>query len=233
MRLDKYLAKMTVLSRNEVAKAARKGRILINGEVVKSAKFNVDEDSDIVTLDGEDITFRENIYIMMNKPDGVICSTRDRQKTVLELLPIDVGQREPFSCGRLDKDTTGLVLLTDDGAWAHGITSPNRNCGKAYLVNSKTELTEKDIKLFENGFLLDEEEEKPTLPAILEKLDECYYKLIIFEGRYHQVKRMFEAVGNEVTRLHRDSIGELKLDPDLEEGDWRYLTEEEVGALRS
>ena len=232
MRLDKLTASASELSRSEAARAIKKGFVQVNGRVAKNAKDNVDPLQDEVTLYDEVLFYREFVYLMLNKPQGYICSTKDEKKqTVLELLPKIMACREPHSCGRLDIDTTGLVLLTDDGSWSYGITSPKKKCIKTYFVNSAEELSEEDIQALEEGVMLDGED-KLTLPAQLKKLGDCYYELKIMEGRFHQIKRMFIARDNMVVKLHRHSIGLITLDEDLAEGDFRELSADEVDVLR-
>ena len=228
IRLDKMIAKCTDLTRSEATRALKNGFVKVNDIPQKVGKSTIDLANDVVTFDGEVLEYRETIYFMLNKPKGYVCAAKDeRLKTVLDLLPPALASREPFSCGRLDIDTTGLVILTDDGTWAHGITSPKRKCEKSYLVGSVSELSDEDMKNLEQGVYLDGDD-KITAPAKIEKIDEKTYRLKITEGRYHQVKRMFEAVDNMVKSLHREKIGGLSLDDDLAEGNWRDLTAEEV-----
>lgn len=228
LRLDKIISKCTDLSRSEATRALKAGYVIVNDRPERSGKISIDPINDKVFFDGEELIYREKIYLMLNKPKGFVCAAKDhRLKTVLELLPSSLASREPFSCGRLDADTTGLVLLTDDGSWGHSITSPKKKCIKTYLVLSNLELSEKDMHLLETGVYLDGDE-KITAPATIEKLDEKNYRLKITEGRYHQVKRMFEAVGNRVVGLHREKIGDLILNKELQEGNWRELSEAEV-----
>ena len=228
IRLDKIISKCTDLTRSEATRALKAGYVRVNGKPEKSGKISVDPVDDEILFDGEKLIYREQIYLMLNKPQGYVCAAKDeRLKTVLELLPPALASREPFSCGRLDADTTGLVLLTDDGAWGHSITSPKKLCVKTYLVGSNSELGEGEMKSLEEGVYLDGDE-KITAPAKIAKLDEKTYSLQITEGRYHQVKRMFAAVGSKVISLHREQIGDLALDVSLSEGDWRELSEDEV-----
>ncbi|MDD7987516.1 pseudouridine synthase [Lentisphaera marina] len=228
VRLDKLIAKCTDLTRSEATRALKNGFVKLNNIPQKQGKTMVDLKNDVVTFDDEILEYRETIYFMLHKPKAYVCAAKDeRLKTVLDLLPPALASREPFSCGRLDIDTTGLVILTDDGTWAHGITSPKRKCEKTYLVGSASELSLEDMKELEEGVYLDGDD-KITAPAKIEKIDAKTYRLKITEGRYHQVKRMFEAVGNMVKSLHREQIGDLILDEDLAEGQWRDLSTEEV-----
>lgn len=228
MRLDKYISNQTTLSRSEAVKVIRAGKVSVDGTVFRDPKSQVNENSCQVQLNGESVSFKKNIYIMLHKPVGFISSTEDKYlKTVLDLLPDEITCRKPFPCGRLDIDTTGLVLLTDDGVWSHKITSPKKKCFKTYLVNTLKSLSEEDMKKLEEGVYLDGDD-KITQPAMIREIDKCRYELKISEGRFHQVKRMMEAVGNKVVKLHRQAIGEIILDTDLKEGDFRELSEDEV-----
>ncbi len=232
MRLDKYLSKCTDLSRSEATRALKNGFVKLNGSAVRDGKTNMDYLVDEVLFDGEPLLYRENIYLMLNKPQGYICSTEDEKcATILELISSAFASRKPYACGRLDIDTTGLVLMTDDGNWSYGITAPKKKCEKTYLIDSASELSDDDMSKIEEGLFLDDDE-KITAPAKIEKLGELKYRLKITEGRFHQVKRMFEAVGNMVKKLHREQIGPIVLDSSLDLGQWRELTTEEVDSLR-
>ncbi|WP_018694370.1 pseudouridine synthase [Algicola sagamiensis] len=229
MRLDKYLCENTNLTRTLAKKAISNGEVTINGTPAKKGSDKITE-NDEVYFEGtviDKIGFR---YIMLHKPQNMICSTIDEAyPSVLNLL--DIVKRERLRiAGRLDVDTTGLVLVSDDGAWLHQIASPNQQCDKCYHVSLAEPLKGEEAKIFGQGLLL-RGEEKPTKPAKLETVSSKQVKLTISEGKYHQVKRMFAAVGNRVTALHRASIGAVLLDPELKEGEWRYLTHEEIKAL--
>jgi 16S rRNA pseudouridine516 synthase len=226
IRLDKLISQSTDLSRKEVKRLAHKGEIRVNGEVVKSTDFKVDE-SDVVTCRGEPIGALGFRYFMLNKPEGYVSATKDREHmTVLEF--IDEPRKDQLSvAGRLDIDTTGLVLLTDDGQWLHQVISPKHQCEKTYLVETLKPLVPKDIKKLEQGVWLKNEKTR-TKPAKVEIIDEYHYRLTITEGRYHQVKRMFAAIENKVESLHRERIGGIVLDPDLMPGEYRSLNEQEI-----
>lgn len=228
MRLDKFLSVTGRATRSEAAKAARQGRVTVNGFAVKKADFNLDPENDVVTFDGDVVTYRANTYIMLNKPSGYVSSTEDGADTVLKLLPPDVA-KNLFPCGRLDKDTLGLMLLTDDGEIAHFLLSPVSHVAKTYLVKLEKELSQKDIEMLKNG--VDIGDEKPTKPAGIEKNGDGWL-VTLSEGRYHQIKRMFDAVGNKVVYLERLTFGPLSLDPSLSRGEWRYLTEKEINEIQ-
>ncbi len=226
MRLDRYLSNVTVLTRSQAQKAIRNGRAKVNGEAVKSPSMVVPEGA-AVQLDGEKVARPGYRYFMLNKPTGYVCSTHDRHNSsVLELLDEPVLTRLHFA-GRLDIDTTGLVLITDDGDWSHRITAPSRKSPKRYLVSLAEPLFDKDAGKLRAGLLL-RNEKAPTRPAELDYLSATQVRLTITEGRYHQVKRMMAAVGNRVIALHRESVASLALDPGLQAGRYRALTAAEI-----
>lgn len=226
MRLDKYICSCTELTRVMAKRALSKGRVLVNGQVIKSPATKVSE-SDEVLLDELRLTLIKTRYIMLNKPADFVCSTVDENNpSVLRLLDIEKPQTLHIA-GRLDVDTTGLVLITDDGKWSHAITSPNKACGKRYRVELAEPISDDAKQQFADGIQLHGERQL-TRPAKLEVLAPYEVLLTINEGKYHQVKRMFAAIGNKVVALHREAIGHIELDGDLEAGQWRYLTEQEA-----
>ncbi len=230
MRLDKFFSTVGELSRSETQRAVRAKRITVNGEVAKKADVKVDPENDVITLDGERIAYKRFTYIMLNKPEGYISATDDsRLPTVLELLPEKYGKLGLFPCGRLDRDTVGLMLLTDDGELAHFLLSPVSHVPKTYLFRSREPLDEASAKKLCEG--VDIGERSLTKPAALE-YDGTSGKITISEGRYHQIKRMFEVVGNEIVYLERTTFGPLMLDPALSRGEWRELTENEINELQ-
>ncbi|MCM8534826.1 MAG: rRNA pseudouridine synthase [Lentisphaeraceae bacterium] len=232
MRLDRFISKCTTMGRAESTKKVRQGNITVNDKTITNPQTKISPDTDSIYFNDKKLVYKEFIYIMLNKPMGYICSTKDdKNRTVLDLLPEEYAAREPFSCGRLDIDTTGLVLLTDNGKWSHKITSPKKKCFKTYIVTSHEPLTKEDMTQLEEGVMLDNDD-KITLPAIIKELEDCKYELQICEGRFHQVKRMFEAVGNVVVALHRSSIGEIILDLELDSGKHRELTAEEISYFK-
>lgn len=234
MRIDKMLANLGYGSRKEVKKILRNGNVTVNGKTVKDAKEHVDPADDTVMIFGETVHYREFIYIMMNKPPGVISATEDFQdETVVDLLEINDAVFEPFPVGRLDKDTEGLLLLTNDGQLAHQLLSPKRNVPKTYFAVINTEVTEDDIEAFRHGVTLDDGYlTKPGELNILKSGIRSDIELTITEGKFHQVKRMFQAVGKKVIYLKRLSMGPIELDETLELGDYRELTDEEVNLLK-
>lgn len=235
-RLDKIISNLGYGSRKEVKTFAKKGLIEVDGVVVKDNGMLVDPEKSIIKINGEEILYRKYIYLMMNKPDGVISATHDnRDETVVDLLELDHQVFNPFPVGRLDKDTVGLLLLTNDGELNHRLISPKWHVDKVYYAKIDKEVTEDDIVKFKNGIVLDDGYK--CLEAKLEILSSSEegseIRVTIQEGKYHQVKRMFEAVGKTVMYLKRESFGGLDLDEDLEEGEYRELTDEELELLKS
>ncbi|WP_099345754.1 pseudouridine synthase [Clostridium tertium] len=234
-RLDKVLSNLGYGTRKEIKQVVRKGLIEVNGEIVKDNGMQIDPEVDKVLVNGEEIFYRKYIYLMMNKPDGVISATFDnRDETVIDLLEIEHQVFEPFPVGRLDKDTVGLLLLTNDGELNHRLISPKWKVDKVYYAKIDKKVTEADIKKFKNGITLDDGYIcKEAKLEILESSDSGSEVMItIQEGKFHQVKRMFEAVDKSVVYLKRVEFGTLQLDEDLEEGEYRELTEEEVAILK-
>lgn len=235
IRLDKYLADMGAGTRQEVKKYIRQGRVSLDGEIMKKAEQKVDEQCQSVCLDGKPIGYATYEYYMLNKPSGVISATEDRrEKTVLDLIETKK-RKDLFPVGRLDKDTVGLLLITNDGELAHRLLSPKKHVDKRYFARVQGKVTQEDQRAFQQGVNIgNEEEPEMTLPADLEILhsDEISeIRLTIREGKFHQVKRMFEAVGKQVIFLKRESMGTLVLDDTLELGSYRPLTDEELKNL--
>lgn len=233
LRLDKILSHMGYLSRSEVKKACKQGIISVNNKIVKDYGLQVDTTKDEIILNGEKVVYKEFIYIMLNKPDGYLSATYDKKdKIVLDLIDKKYLAFEPFPVGRLDKDTEGLLVLTNDGKLSHRILSPKKHIPKTYYAKIKGKVDEFDIKEFEKGVTLDDG--YVTMPSTLKilKSDETSeIELTIHEGKFHQVKRMFESVGKKVIYLKRISMGKLELDKNLALGEYRELTEEEVKLL--
>ncbi|BBG59213.1 MULTISPECIES: 16S rRNA pseudouridine(516) synthase RsuA [Providencia] len=230
MRLDKFLSQQLGISRNLVARELRAGNITVDDKVVKSGSMQISADNE-VSYDGNVlIQITGPRYFMLHKPEGYVCSTDDpTHPTILYFIDEPVTQKL-HAAGRLDIDTTGLVLLTDDGQWSHRITSPKHHCEKTYRVQLSEDITDDVIQKFEIGVMLNGEK-SPTKPAQLEIISPREVLLTISEGRYHQVKRMFAAVGNHVCGLHRERVGEIRLDEQLEPGEYRPLTEDEINSI--
>ena len=230
MRLDKFFTATGTLTRSEAQRAVRAKRVCVNGTAAKKTDMNVDPETDEITLDGEKIEYQQYTYIMLNKPKGYVSATDDsRLPTVLDLLPEKYGRLGLFPCGRLDRDTTGLMLLTDDGELAHFLLSPVSHVPKTYSYESESPLSNADADRLEGGVNIGEK--TLTKPAQLE-YSGCAGKITLSEGRYHQIKRMFEAVGNKITELERITFGPLTLDPCLGRGEWRELTATEIAELQ-
>ncbi len=226
MRLDKFLCHATGLSRSRAQGVIRGGQVEVAGVLVRKPSQSIPSGAE-VWFRGEPIALSGKRYLMLHKPTGVICATEDAQhRTVLDLLPAEL-RRGLHIAGRLDADTTGLVLLSDDGEWTHRITSPRRGCAKIYRVGLAEPVAADTQARLAEGILL-RNEDKPTLPAELEVLGPQEVLLTLHEGRYHQVKRMFAALGNRVVTLQRERIGALTLDPALAPGQYRPLSDEEV-----
>lgn len=232
MRLDRFLCEMKAGSRSQVRELIRQGHVTVNDVPVRQSDRRIDENSDVICLQGRPLSYRRFLYFMMNKPGEVVSATCDnRAKTVVELLHGEDRRNDLFPVGRLDKDTEGLLLLTNDGELAHRLLSPKRHVDKTYLVTLEREPSEKDILRLEQGVEIGEE--RPTLPGRVHRLKDRQILLTIHEGRYHQVKRMAQAIDNRVTALKRVSFGGLSLDEELRPGEYRPLTEEEVRMLRN
>ncbi|WP_445395276.1 16S rRNA pseudouridine(516) synthase RsuA [Zobellella sp. An-6] len=228
MRLDRFLSETTDLTRSFAKKALHKGQVEVDGVIVKKGDMQIDKQA--VRYQGKLLTLSSPRYIMLHKPASYISATQDEDyPCVLRLLPEEL-QRELQCVGRLDVDTTGLLLLTDDGQWSHRIRSPKKACSKVYRVDLDEPLAENVAERFTAGLML-HGEEKATLPATLEVITPTRVLLTIQEGKYHQVKRMFAAVGNKVVSLHRLQIGHITLDDTLAPGQWRHLTEEEIASV--
>ncbi len=235
MRLDKYLAEMGVGTRQEVKKQIRQGKAAVNGTVVKAADTKIDETSDEVTICGRNISYVSYEYYMLNKPAGVVSATEDRRDTTVIDLIKEKKRKDLFPVGRLDKDTEGLLLITNDGDLAHRLLAPKKHVDKVYYAKIDGMVTEEDVKRFAEGIDIGAEEEEMTRPAkldIMKSAEKSEIRLTIHEGKFHQVKRMFLAVGKEVTYLKRERMGTLCLDENLKPGEYRLLTEEEIENVR-
>ena len=230
MRLDKFICESTELTRSEAKNAIRRGAINNQKGPLRSGAYKVLAD-DVIQMKGKVLSIRGFRYIMLNKPQGYISSNVDEQMpSLLNLIDIEKKQNV-FIAGRLDADTSGLILITDDGQWSHQVTSPRKKCEKRYRIGLQDPISEDAVALFVEGIQL-KSEPNPCLPAKLEILSEHEVLLTISEGKYHQVKRMFAAIGNFVTKLHREKIGEVELDLNLALGESRFLTEQEINGFK-
>ena len=228
MRIDKFLTETGTCSRSEAGKAVRRGEVLLNGRAVRSASEQIDPEKDRLTFRGEEIVYRKYTYIILNKPEGVVSATEDGDVTVIDLLPEQLRRLSLFPCGRLDKYTVGFVLLTNDGALAHRLLSPKHHVEKCYRFLSRSPLSDEDMARLEAGVDIGG---YFTAPCRLEREGEGYL-ITLTEGKYHQIKRMLEAVGNKITFLERISFAGIALPAELARGEWRYLTENEEKQLQ-
>ena len=234
IRLDKYLADMGLGTRSQIKKEIRSGQVVVNGISICRPEVKIDTGQDKVIFHGEPVTYEEYEYFMLNKPAGVISAASDRQETTVIDLIRDRKRDDLFPVGRLDKDTEGLLIITNNGELAHRLLSPKKHVDKVYFARINGRVTQSDVDIFFRG--VDIGDEKPTLPADLvictsDEVSEI--RLTIREGRFHQVKRMFQAVGKEVVYLKRLRMGCITLDESLKPGEYRRLTEEEVERLCS
>ena len=235
MRLDKFLVACAVGSRTEVKNFLKSGRVTVNGKKEKSAKSQINEETDEIRFDGQKLEYEEFVYYMMNKPQGVISATEDpKHKTVLDLLDDYARAKEVFPVGRLDIDTHGLLLLTNDGKLAHALLSPKRHVDKTYLAQINGVMTDADVETFAQGIPLKDftcQPAKLELVSVDTEKDQSLVRVTIAEGKFHQVKRMVAYCGKEVVDLQRLTMGTLTLDEDLKRGEWRRLSKEELEGL--
>jgi len=229
MRLDKLLSECGVASRSEAAKACRAGSVTVNGAVARRSDLHVDPDADAVVYCGKRVNYRKFVYLMLNKPDGYVSATEDgRDPVVTELLPAEYRKMGLFPCGRLDKHTLGLMLLTNNGALSHRLLAPKSHVTKSYGFSVRFPLSGEDLARLEAGVDIGG---YVTKPCRVEMLGDTEGIIYITEGKYHQIKRMMEAVNNRITALERLTFGALSLDPALARGEWRELTPEEERLL--
>ncbi len=228
MRIDKFLSTQTAYSRSDIKRLAKSGAITVDGEVIKSADLKIDPEKNRVAVAGKEVVFKNHIYLMLNKPKGVVSATEDRDlPTVVDLVKGEFSHRELFPAGRLDRDTTGFVLLTDDGDFAHKILSPKNHVPKTYSVSLDLPAPPNAEEAFEKGVVLGDGTACLSAKAVFSS-DRKNGEVIIREGMYHQIKRMFASLGCHVVELKRTKMGDLSLDKALKEGDYRELTAEEI-----
>ncbi len=231
MRIDKFLCEMEIGTRSQVKEAIKKKQVMVNGVLIQKSDIQIDPKEDKVCYKGEELTYQKYIYYMLNKPMGVVSACKDNTcETVMDLLEV-ARKKDLFPIGRLDKDTEGLLLITNDGDLAHRLLAPGKHVDKRYLVGLNHPLTQHDVELLEQG--VDIGDDKRTMPANVNIISDCTIELTIREGRFHQVKRMLKAVSNEVTTLKRVYFGGISLDLDLKPGEYRELTQEEVLKLKN
>lgn len=229
MRLDKFFTTTATLTRSHAQKEIRSGHISVNGITIKNPDFHIDPENDEVVYDGNKITYSKFIYIIMNKPRNVVSATTDvREKTVLDLLPDGMRNLGLFPCGRLDKDTTGLVILTNDGVAAHNALSPKRHVKKLYRFTVADPYSDEDILSIEQGITL--KDGYTTKPCKIKRIDICNGYITLTEGKYHEIKRLFGARGNKIISLSRESFGNVNIG-NLSDGEWRFMSEEEISTF--
>ena len=229
MRLDKMISSTGIASRSQISSAVRAGRVLVDGVVAKKADVQVDPDKVSVIYCGTPVCYRQYTYIMLNKPEGYVSATEDgKQPTVIELLPEELQRIGLFPCGRLDKNTLGLMLLSNDGDTSHRLLAPKSHVSKTYAFRLKFPLSDADIAQLESGVDIGG---YVTAPCRVERTGEREGKITLTEGKYHQIKLMMEAVHNQVTYLERVTFGPLVLDAALKRGEWRYLSDDEIALL--
>lgn len=227
MRLDKLISECGLASRKEIKQMIKSGRVTVDGAVAAAPEQKLDPEVSVVTLDGETVCYKKFHYYMLNKPEGILSATDDgKQKTVLDLVTPEMRKMGLFPVGRLDKDTTGLLLLTDDGDFAHKVISPKSEIVKVYHAQTDGVVNDRDVAAFAEGLVL--ADGTKCLPAELKPLDDGSCLVMVMEGKYHQVKRMLASRGKPVQRLKRLSIGSLKLDSSLKPGEYRELTDNEL-----
>lgn len=230
MRLDKFISHATGMPRDHSKRAVRQKRVSVNGEIVRNAALHI-QDSDVIRLDEETLALPQPRYLMLHKPAGYVCATEDGEHPIVLDLLTDMDTEGLAIAGRLDMDTTGLLLLSDDGQWLHRVSSPRHQHHKVYIATLHDEVDASTVARFAEGLML-RNEDKPTLPAHCTPLPDKRAEVVLQEGRYHQVKRMFAACGNQVLTLHRQQIGDVVLDTNLAPGACRPLTEEEIASFQ-
>ena len=225
LRLDKFLSNMGKATRSESGKLVRQGKVLVNGIPAKKSDMQINEGVDEIILNGIPVTYKKFTYIMLNKPQGYVSATDDpHEKTVLDLVDPEDKRKGLFPCGRLDKNTLGLVILTNDGEGAHRLLSPKHHVSKVYKFEALSPISQKDVEMLEKGVDIGGYLTKPCRVALT---GESSGEITLTEGKYHQIKRMLEAVNNKITYLERISFGTIMLDTSLARGEWRYLTPNE------
>ena len=227
IRIDKMLSNVTNISRSEIKRFIKRGEVTVNGRVVKTADEKIDPESSEVKLKGQTIGYDEFVYIMLNKPKGILSASNDKnRKTVVDLVPNDMKRQKLFPVGRLDKDTTGLIIITNDGEYAHKIISPKNKTGKVYIATLDGDLKEELVSEFKKGVVL--ADGTKCRPANLEILENNVARLTLFDGKYHEVKRMFGVFGLGVNELHRQAIGKLILPETLKSGECLLMSAKDV-----
>lgn len=227
-RLDKLISSQSMMTRSEASKLIKSGCVSVNGNQIRNTAFKADTDNDIIEVNGEKFSYKKHIYIMMNKPDGIVSASRDpKEKTVIDIVPDRLKRPGLFPAGRLDKDTTGFVLITDDGEFAHNILSPRHHIDKTYLAETSEIINESYLSEMRNGMLLGDEQLLEAEIDLVCNDNLPVYRIILREGKYHQIKRMIASTNASLISLKRIKMGNLSLDNTLAPGECREITEEE------
>lgn len=231
-RLDKIISSQSMMTRSEASRLIKGGCVKINGATVKNTSFKADPHTDSIELNGSPFVYKEHIYIMMNKPSGIVSASRDpKEKTVIDIIPEELMRPDLFPAGRLDKDTTGFVLITDDGDFAHNILSPKHHIDKTYLAETDVLIDDEHIENIRNGMTSGEDVFMPAHIELFDNTDNPVYKIILHEGKYHEIKRMIGASNANLLSLKRIKMGNLNLDESLSPGECREITENEKNLI--
>lgn len=228
-RLDKLISSQSMMTRSDASKLIRSGCVSVNGIQVKNTAFKADTEADIIEVNGEKFCYKKNIYIMMNKPDGIVSASRDpKEKTVVDIVPDELKRPDLFPAGRLDKDTTGFVLITDDGEFAHNILSPRHHIDKTYLAETDEIINEDFLENMRSGMMLGDEQLLEAEIDLVENKANPVYRIVLREGKYHQIKRMIASTNANLLSLRRIRMGNLDLDENLAPGECREITQDEL-----
>lgn len=232
-RLDKLISSQSMMTRSDATKIIRSGVVTVNGSAVKSTSFKADPSTDDIRIGSVPFVYKKYIYIMMNKPDGIVSASRDpKEKTVIDLVPDDLKRPNLFPAGRLDKDTTGFVLITDDGDFAHNILSPRHHVEKTYLAETDCIIEDSFLENMRNGMMLGAEQLMEAEIELIEKKNNPVYRIVLREGKYHQIKRMIGSTNAVLLSLKRIKMGNLPLDEALAPGECREITTEELAEIQ-
>ena len=232
-RLDKLISSQSMMTRSDASKLIRSGVVTINGTAVKNTSFKADPDVDTIMINNEKFVYKKYIYIMMNKPDGIVSASRDpKEKTVIDIIPDHMKRPNMFPAGRLDKDTTGFVLITDDGDFAHNILSPKHHIDKTYLAETDCIIEDHFLEDMRNGMILGEDQLLEAEIDLVENTGNPVYRIVLREGKYHQIKRMIGSTNAVLLSLRRIQMGNLPLDENLAPGECRELSKEEITQIQ-
>ena len=232
-RLDKLISSQSMMTRSEASKLIRSGVVSVNGSIIKNTSAKVDPDIDTIMVNNQKFVYKKHIYIMMNKPDGIVSASKDpKEKTVVDIVPEDMKRPNLFPAGRLDKDTTGFVLITDDGDFAHNILSPKHHIDKTYIAETDCIIEEHFLEDMRNGMLLGDEQLLEAEIDLIQNNENPVYRIVLREGKYHQIKRMIGSTNAVLISLKRIKMGNLDLDNSLAPGECREISEEEIRLIQ-